>query len=332
MMQIQPAAAPEYYLSPDYRTEGGKLEARWGGKGSRMLGQDEFGTLSFLRLSKGLNPETGTKLTARLKDNRRSAWDVTMTVPKSVSILIEVMEKADVKKALLEANEYAMGKLEKQAQVRVRKGGVDEDRHTGNIAFATYYHGTTRPAKDDSLPDPHSHLHNYLLNLTYDRKEKQWKALQIGNIDRPGIEKAFHDRLAKNLKSLGYKLDQKGKYFEVRGVQPETMELMSRRNFEVARYSDEKGYRSPKAKAKLGQYTRSPKVGDISMQDVRKYWVVKLGSKLDDLLTVCKKAKVEVSKSRWLNNLKQHFTRHQFSDMEKERDNEQLRSGAAIER
>jgi conjugative relaxase-like TrwC/TraI family protein len=310
MMQIHTAASPEYYLTPDYQTEGNQIESAWGGRGAKMLGMDEFGPLSFLRLSKGLNPETGTKLTARLKENRRSAWDVSVTVPKSVSILIEVLGRDDVKDALQEANSYMMGKLEKQAEVRVRKGGVYEDRLSGNIAYASFYHGTTRPAKDDKLPDPHSHIHNYMLNLAFDKKERQWKALQIGNIDRPGIEKIFHKRLARNLKSLGYSLDEQGKYFEVRGVSQDLIGLYSRRNYEVERFAAEKGYQSDKAKAKLGQYTRSPKIGNLSMDDVRKYWIAKLTPpQLDNLLSVEKRARFTLSKSRWMQNLKNHFTK-----------------------
>src|SRR4051812_6905718 len=124
MLQARNAQSPEYYLTPDCPTEDGQIEARWGGKGSRLMGLgDEFGELSFLRLAKGLNPETGGKLTARLKENRKDATDLTMTVPKSVSTLIEVLQDDRVKAALWDANEYAMRLVEKKAKVRVRKGG-----------------------------------------------------------------------------------------------------------------------------------------------------------------------------------------------------------------
>lgn len=313
MMQIRTAAAPEYYLAPDYQTEGSKIEARWGGKGSQMVGvSGPFGTLSFLRLAKGLNPETGGKLTARLKANRRAAWDVTITVPKSVSVLIEVAEDDGVKKALLDANDFAMRQLEKQAQVRVRKGGVYDDRATGNIAYASFYHGTTRPAKDDGLPDPHSHIHNYLLNLTYDRKEGEWKALQIGNVDRPGIEKAFHRRLARNLKELGYDArvvsGKKATTVEVRGVAEDVQARFSRRNYEVERFASEKGYQSAKAKARLGQFTRSPKVSNISMQDVRRYWVSRLtGDQFEKLSDAISRARRVAMRGRLSRSISNHI-------------------------
>lgn len=319
MMQIRTAAPPEYYLTPDYQTEGAKLEAQPFGHGSRLLGVEEFGPLSFLRLAKGLNPESGSKLTARLKESRRSAWDVSFTVPKSVSILIEVMERQDVKDAMLDACGHAMKALEKQAEVRVRKGGVYQDRKTGNIAGFSFYHGTTRPAKDDGLPDPHAHVHAYLLNLTYDRKEKQWKALQIGNIDRPGIERAFHKRLAKNLRSLGYRHETKGNSFEVKGVGQEIIGQYSRRYYEVERFASEKGYTSPKAKAKLGQFTRSPKVGNLTMQDVRKYWIIKLGkAQLDSLLSIGRRARAALRMDKWRDGLQQHVAKLRSYGMERE--------------
>jgi len=332
MMQIRPAAAPEYYLTPDYQTEGAKLEARWGGKGAAMVGVSEgFGTLSFLRLAKGLNPETGGKLTARLKENRRSAWDVSMTVPKAVSVLIEVAQDEGVKNALLDANEHAMRLLEKQAEVRVRKGGIFDDRKTGNIAYASFYHGTTRPAKEDGLPDPHSHIHNYLLNLTYDRKEGQWKALQIGNIDRPGIEKAFHQQLAKNLKAIGYDArvvkGKKATTLEVRGIADAVQDKFSRRNYEVERFAEEKGYKSAKAKARLGQFTRSPKISNASMPDVRRYWVSRLsGEQFGHLADAVSRARKAVQRSRLSRSIANHLDKARHFTQNREAAHERGRS------
>ena len=87
MLQARSASAPEYYLTPDCPTEDGRIEARWGGKGSRLLGLgDEFDQAAFMRLARGLNPHTGDKLTARMKKDRIDGTDVTVTVPKSVSV------------------------------------------------------------------------------------------------------------------------------------------------------------------------------------------------------------------------------------------------------
>jgi TrwC relaxase len=230
MIKATNAASPEYYLTPDCPVEGQELEARWGGKGSKLLGLsgEPFGSLAFLRLAKGLNPETGDKLTARLKADRRDAMEVCVTVPKAVSILIEVMQDDRVKAALWDANAHAMRQWEKGVKVRVRKGGVYKDRATDNVVVASFYHGTTRPIvekRDPSMasfnsngvelllqsandnqahPDPQSHIHNYLPNVSFDRAEGIWKAVKRIHFDVPQIEHKFNKRLAKSMKKLGY--------------------------------------------------------------------------------------------------------------------------------
>jgi hypothetical protein len=226
MFKAVAAREPEYYLERDCPIEGLKIEARYGGKGARLMGLGEFGELSFLRLAKGLNPETGSKLTARLKENRIDGTDYTFTVPKWIAAIIEVGGDERAKAAVWDTNDYAMGLLEEGAAVRERKGGVYRDRRTGNMTWASFYHGTTRPIEDVTTafvdqngdmqvrraannnriatPDPHSHIHNYLLNVSYDPVEDQWKALKRHRFDLPKIEEKANKRLAKRMRKLGY--------------------------------------------------------------------------------------------------------------------------------
>jgi TrwC relaxase len=275
MINARPAQSPEYYLTPDCPTEDGQIEARWGGKDGRRLGlpENEFGTLSFMRLAKGLNPETGSKLTARLSSGVKDRIDVCMTVPKSVSIAIEVMGDERAKKALWEANNYAMRLFEKKAKVRERKGGVHRDRVTGSMIWASFYHGTTRPiiekrdpshasfysngvemlvqsANDNQAkPDPASHIHNYVFNASFDKAEGIWKAMKRHHFDLPEIQDKFHKRLAKNLRKIGYQVDMRHlnpeeiepgrkprkpiKVPEIRGISEEVQAVFSRRQGEI---------------------------------------------------------------------------------------------------
>src|SRR5689334_5282338 len=100
MLQARAAKSAEYYLTPDCPIDGEKIEARFGGKGSRYMGLKDFEVEPYLRLYKGLNPETGGKLTARMDANRIEATDFCYTVPKSVSLLIEVAGDKRVKDAV----------------------------------------------------------------------------------------------------------------------------------------------------------------------------------------------------------------------------------------
>lgn len=69
--------------------EGEGIEARWGVKCLSCSGsKTSLSARSPSCTSGGLNPENGTKLTARLKENRRDAIDLTVTVPKSAQLRV----------------------------------------------------------------------------------------------------------------------------------------------------------------------------------------------------------------------------------------------------
>ncbi len=302
MIAFRPAREPEYYLA----RENGTFEARNGGKAVAMMGLTaEFKELTFLRLTKGLNPETGSKLTARLKSNRVEAMDVTFTVPKDVSLLIEVTGDERVKAALWDANEYAMSRVEKMGEVRVRKDGQQKDQKTGNLAYSAFYHATTRPV--DGKPDPHSHIHNYVYNVTFHKQERSWKALKLHHVNWPRVEKDAHRRLANNLKALGYDVRTKGNAFEVKGIAQDVRDEFSRRHGEIEATKQEKGLKG-KSLAYASYPTRKGKaaVGE-PMATVREGWVSRLTHEQHDgLKAVVKKSQQRASRGKWRSKLRSY--------------------------
>src|SRR5258708_5710453 len=80
----------------------------------------------------------------------------TYDVPKGVSVagLVEPRVNAAIDSAVDET----MREIEKDAKTRVRKGGKDEDRSTGNMLWAVWSHDTTRPLEDGTV-DVHQHRH-----------------------------------------------------------------------------------------------------------------------------------------------------------------------------
>lgn len=372
MLAARAAKSPEYYLTPDCPMEGESIEARWGGKDAERLDlpvgkSGEFGTLSFMRLAKGLNPESGSKLTARLKENRRDAIDLTVTVPKEVSLLIEVAQDERVKAALWDANDFAMRLWQKGAKVRVRKGGVNEDRETGSMIWASFYHGTTRPISEDRAafvdqegkltfrrgandnakptPDPHAHIHNYVPNVSHDRQEGIWKALKRHHFDLPRIEAKMNRRLAKNLRKLGYdarveskvihykSIDEvpeecrdrietgrgkKPRYvrsdIKVRGIDPEVVDLFSRRQDGIKAVEDQRGKNKQKMtekyKARASQMIREPKsaAGELTRQQVHRSWVQRMtGNQFNALAAMVPRSRAGARRSRWRESMKNHW-------------------------
>src|ERR1700693_2020855 len=168
------AADKKYYATADYYSEGQEIVGCWGGKGASRLGLsgtvDKF---SFERLCDNLDPRTGEPLTVRTRTERRVGYDFTFSVPKSVSVLYAMSGDQDIMEAFRGAVDETMREIEAEMKTRVRTGGKEEDRVTGNMTWAEFIHTTSRPV--DGLPDPQLHAHVLVFNTTWDAEEDRSK-------------------------------------------------------------------------------------------------------------------------------------------------------------
>src|SRR5438094_2638953 len=150
--------AKRYYASADYYSEGQEIIGSWGGEGARLLGLE--GTVdkhSFDRLCDNLDPRDGRQLTVRTRSDRTVGYDFTFSVPKSVSLLYAMSGDQGIMDAFRGAVAETMREIEAEMKTRVRMGGRDEDRVTGNMVWAEFIHTTSRPV--GGLPDPQLHSH-----------------------------------------------------------------------------------------------------------------------------------------------------------------------------
>jgi len=277
--------AKRYYATADYYSEGQEIVGTWAGKGASRL--ELGGTVdksSFELLCDNLNPTTGKKLTARTKSERTVGYDFTFSVPKSVSLLYALSGDQDILGAFRGAVDETMRDIESEIKTRVRRGGKDEDRVTGNMVTAEFIHTTSRPV--EGVPDPQLHAHVFAFNATWDDEERRWKAGQFRELkrDAPYFQAAFRVRLANRLQDLGFGVERKRDDFEIAGIPKDILGRFSRRTALIEKVAAEKGITDPDRKAELGAETRERKGSALSWEKLRKEWNGRLSDQERKLL------------------------------------------------
>ncbi len=272
----------------DYYAEGERVVGKWMGRGAAMLGlagpvQDQ----DFEALRQGLDPRTGEFIRQRQGSDRigkdgatqsqaRHLYDFTFSAPKSVSVMAILGGDERLRDAHTEAVAVALAELEDHSCVRVRQGGANGDRRTGNLAVAVYEHDTSREL------DPQLHTHAAAANLTYDGAEAKWKALQASGIyeRRAYLTEVYRNALAAQVLHLGYEIDSRRDHrgrdngFEIRGVSEELLTRFSQRSQQrddaIRAFVDKTG-RQPTDNevAILVRETRADKLIEISTGEVR---------------------------------------------------------------
>jgi conjugative relaxase-like TrwC/TraI family protein len=272
----------------DYYAEGELVVGHWQGHGAALLElAGEVKPEDFEAVRQGFDPETGTFLRQRQSADRvatdgttqshaRHLYDFTLSAPKSVSI----MSVLGGDKRLMDAHEKAVAEalreLEAHAATRVRQGGANNDRMTGNIVLAVYHHDTSREL------DPQIHTHAVAANLTYDGTEGRWKALQASGIYecRSYLTEVYRNALAREVRLLGYEIDnrvnQRGRDcgFEIRGISDELLAKYSQRSRqrdEAIKQFVARNGREPTDNevAILVRNSRADKLIEISTEEVR---------------------------------------------------------------
>lgn len=272
-----PERAKSYYSSADYYAEGQELVGVWKGKGAARLGlSGNVGREAWDALCDNRHPATGEALTARTKRERRVGYDFNFHVPKSVSLLYGVTRDERILDAFRESVEATMEDIEAEMQTRVRAGGRNEDRTTGNMVMGEFVHFTARPV--EGVPDPHLHAHCFVFNTTWDDKESRWKAGQFAGLkrDAPFFEAVFHARLARRLEELGLPTQRTKQGWELAGVPQSAIEKFSRRTALIEDMAREKGVTDPQAKGELGAKTREKKQKDLTLDELRSEWMSRM--------------------------------------------------------
>ena len=234
------SAASSYYEADDYYADGGLSPSEWQGDGARELGlSGEVERDAFRDLLDGKLPDgqrLGTTRDGKLE--HRPGWDVTMSAPKSVSIMAEVAGDRRLVGAHDRAVKSALAFVERHAAAtRIREDGIAERHQTGNLVVASFRHDTSR------AQDPQLHTHNVIMNATRDANGN-WRSLEPRALYllQKAIGAVYRQELALGVRALGYEIEaNKDSLFEIKGVSPEVIRAFSERTAQIEARLAERG-------------------------------------------------------------------------------------------
>ncbi|MST93717.1 MAG: conjugative relaxase [Pedosphaera sp.] len=271
----------EHMAVGDYLTQEGRAEMTWMGAGAERLGLAGCCQLEhFENLCRGLHPVTGEKLMIRDKGpHRRVCFFGQVSPPKDVSLLYLVGGDQRIGGWWQEAVKDTLREMEATTATRVRRGGANSDRTTGNMVAAIVTHDASR-----SL-DPQLHTHVCIMNLTYDEAEARWKGVQPSAYYRHQgyFREVCYNKLAQRMLGAGYTVEAvRGLGFNLKGVPAELRERFSKRRRTILERAKAVGATTQDALHAITGESREAKTHATAV-DLRKGWLKEAGAELPQL-------------------------------------------------
>lgn len=239
--------AASYYEADDYYAEGGLAPSEWFGEAAQALGlSGEVDREQFAALLEGKVAGQQLGTIREGKTEHRPGWDITLSAPKSVSIMAEVAGDKRLIAAHGAAVKVALAHVEKHmAATRIRDGGEVRREATGNLAIATFRHATSR------AQDPQLHTHAVVINATQDN-DGNWRSLEPRAFYQlqKEIGAIYRQELAHGVARLGYRIESgKNAMFEIAGVPEKVIGALSQRTAAIDARLAERGTSREEASA-----------------------------------------------------------------------------------
>jgi conjugative relaxase-like TrwC/TraI family protein len=271
----------------------------WAGRGAQRLGlRGPVQRSQFVPLLRNENPATGKRLTARMNtsreedgetvSNRQVGYGLVFGVPKSLSIYLAITGDKVAESIARLAVDETMEAMESEMQCKVRKGGLQEDRGTGEMLYSKFFHRDSRPI--NGLSDPHWHVHCFIHNATFDPIEKRWKAGQFRRLiaNKGYFQEHFHTLLAQKLMESGYKLrrtDRGWHQWEMACITDREVELFAKRNELIDTLSEERES-TPEEERRIARQERDSKTTKLFHGKAEiENWRQKMGPQRWDSIT-----------------------------------------------
>lgn len=265
--------AASYYARDNYYTaDQSEGISAWAGEGAAELGLT--GPVDARQFEKVLAGElpNGVVLDAA-RGEHRAGWDVTMSVPKSVSILALVGGDERLIDAVRASAANTLKWMEANlAQGRIWNGVTQVPQHSGKFVAATFLHDVNRAG------EPQSHIHAVIANATRTADGK-WRALDPYQLykHQHATDAVFLADLRARIETLGYatvpRHDLRNGSFEIAGVSREVVELFSTRSAQINAYLREHKLESTARSRELAALaTRDPKAPDPAPEQRAERW------------------------------------------------------------
>ncbi|MEO0012522.1 MAG: hypothetical protein RLZZ535_911, partial [Cyanobacteriota bacterium] len=228
---------------------------QWYGQGAVILGLNgQVSTAEYNNAYQGLDSQ-GNSLRQRQSGKKYNPGrDITLSAPKSVSLLGLVKEDKAVIKAHEQAEKTTLNYIEQNCLfTRMGKGGANH-LQTDNALFAVFKHDDNRNL------DPQLHSHCVIFNQTRGADDK-WRSMDNRELyqQKMTIGMVYHHELGRELRHLGYELNwNHDGTFDVRGYSPEQLQEFSTRKQEIDQAVGQGA--NAVAKAKACTKTRRDKV------------------------------------------------------------------------
>lgn len=279
---VKVGGAVEYFrehMAGDYLTQGDQSEMIWYGSLCARLGLAGRCRLKdFESLCNGLHPETGAKLMLRDKGGqRRVCYFAQISAPKDVSVAHLVCGDDRIAGWWQEAVAETLKEIEAVAATRVRRGGANTDRTTGEMIAAVVTHDANRAL------DPQLHTHVCIMNLTWDSTEQRWKSVQPDAFFRHQgyFREVCYNKLAERMLAAGYELERvRGIGFNIAGFPSELRETFSKRRRQILRQAAVAGTTSQDDLQTITARSRAEK-SNATAATLREGWIAEAGAILE---------------------------------------------------
>jgi conjugative relaxase-like TrwC/TraI family protein len=251
-----------YYLSGDpslYYLTGSGAVGMWYGQGAATLGYlDAVIADQLKRAFAGLSPDGSRSLVqVQAGKERQPAWDLTFSVPKSLSVLwsrLDAAHRKPIEEIVLRAVQRTLDYLDAEALMTRRGSQGGRVEHARGV-YALFLHRISRAL------DPQLHVHAVAMNLclrsdsttgTIRSRDLYWHKMAAGALFRAELAYLLATEHGLTIVPDGWK-------FKIAGVPGSLCDEFSKRTKHIEQLARVNGWRSPEVLAKLAVTSRQTK-------------------------------------------------------------------------